>query len=98
MSPSKLVVKEAFSPPCQTSSVTNSSSLCSNKATFRVSSEEAFSPLPESDIYISSLSPKEYKAYLIAKSHLEMSFDVEKSIGFKQFMQTSPVTEGHLRS
>jgi hypothetical protein len=39
-----------------------------------------------SDTYISSLSPKEYKAYLIAKSHLEMSFDVEKSIGFKQFM------------
>lgn len=42
-----------------------------------------------SDTYISSLSPKEYKAYLIAKSHLEMSFDVEKSIGFKQFMQKS---------
>ena len=52
-----------------------------------------------SDTYILSLSPKEYKAYLIAKSHLEMSFDVEKSIGYKQFgkgqnassLLTSPV-------
>jgi hypothetical protein len=42
-----------------------------------------------SDTYISSLSPKEYKAYLIAKSHLEMSFDVEKSIGYKQFTLNS---------
>ena len=41
------------------------------------------------DTYISSLSPKEYKAYLIAKSHLEMSFDVEKSIGYKQFSLNS---------
>jgi hypothetical protein len=32
--------------------------------------------------YIKSLSPKEYKAYLIAKHHLGMSFDIEKSIGF----------------
>ena len=35
--------------------------------------------------YISSLSPKEYKAYLIAKSHLDMSFDTEKSVGFLQY-------------
>ena len=30
--------------------------------------------------YITSLSPNEKKAYDIAKSHLESSFDVEKSI------------------
>jgi hypothetical protein len=63
--------------------------------TDRVSSEEAtrnVSPLPSnstSDTYISSLSPKERKAYMIAKSHLDMSFDVEKSIGYKQFVQKS---------
>ena len=36
--------------------------------------------------YIKSLSPKEYKAYLIAKSHLGMSFDIEKSIGFLKWV------------
>ena len=47
-------------------------------------------PLPSdstSDTYITSLSLKERKAYLIAKSHLDMSFELEKSIGFKQFLQ-----------
>uniref|UniRef100_A0A6C0IFX7 Uncharacterized protein n=1 Tax=viral metagenome TaxID=1070528 RepID=A0A6C0IFX7_9ZZZZ len=42
-----------------------------------------------SDTYILSLSPKERKAYMIAKSHLDMSFDLEKSIGYKQFVQKS---------
>ena len=37
--------------------------------------------------YITSLSPNEKKAYDIAKSHLESSFDVEKSIGFKAFKE-----------
>jgi len=32
--------------------------------------------------YLNSLSPKEYKAYIIAKSHLGTSFDMEKSIGY----------------
>lgn len=53
------------------------------------------------DAYISSLSPKEYKAYCIAKSHLDMSFDIEKSIGYVRFIQTDPVATvpcGHLRS
>ena len=53
------------------------------------------------DAYISSLSPKEYKAYCIAKSHLDMSFDIEKSIGYVRFNQTDPVATvpcGHLRS
>jgi hypothetical protein len=43
--------------------------------------------VPMVDTYITSLSLKERKAYLIAKSHLDMSFDLEKSIGFKQFLQ-----------
>ena len=37
--------------------------------------------------YLNSLSPKEYKAYMIAKSHLESSFDMEKSIGYTQFVK-----------
>jgi hypothetical protein len=32
--------------------------------------------------YIKSLCPKEYAAYLIAKSHLGMSFTLSKSAGF----------------
>ena len=36
--------------------------------------------------YINQLSPKEKKAYEIAKSHLQTSFDLEQSIGFKKFM------------
>ena len=36
----------------------------------------------DTEMYLKSLSPKEYKAYLIAKDHLGMSFDIEKSIGF----------------
>jgi len=35
--------------------------------------------------YIETLSEREYKAYMIAKSHLETSFDLEKSIGFKEW-------------
>ena len=36
----------------------------------------------DTEMYLKSLSPKEYKAYLIAKEHLGMSFDIEKSVGF----------------
>ncbi len=32
--------------------------------------------------YLQSLSPKEYKAYNIAKEHLESSFTLEKSVGY----------------
>ena len=35
--------------------------------------------------YLNSLSPKEYKAYEIAKSHLGTSFDMEKSIGYIKY-------------
>jgi len=34
------------------------------------------------ELYIESLSEKEMKAYIIAKSHLGSSFSLEKSVGF----------------
>ncbi len=38
--------------------------------------------------YIKTLTEREYKAYMIAKSHLESSFDLEKSIGYKEWKKT----------
>lgn len=38
--------------------------------------------------YIQSLSEREYKAYLIAKSHLGSSFDLEKSIGYMDWKKS----------
>ena len=40
----------------------------------------------DTEMYLKSLSPKEFKAYLIAKEHLSMSFDIEKSIGFLKWL------------
>lgn len=42
--------------------------------------------------YVKSLSEREHKAYLIAKSHLGSSFDLEKSIGYMEWKknQSSP--------
>jgi len=44
------------------------------------------------DLYLESLSVKEKKGYLIAKSHLGMSFELEKSVGFlrwkKKYIET----------
>lgn len=37
--------------------------------------------------YIQRLSKKERRAYEIAKNHLQTSFDLEKSIGFKNFIK-----------
>lgn len=51
-------------------------------------------PNPNSEIdklledYLASLNPKELKAYHIAKSHLGMSFDLQKSNGFIEFKST----------
>lgn len=36
-------------------------------------------------LYLDSLTPKEKQAYEIAKEHLGMSFQLEKSIGFITF-------------
>lgn len=38
--------------------------------------------------YVATLSPKEQKGYEIARSHLETSFDLEKSNGFIQWCKT----------
>lgn len=40
------------------------------------------------ELYVESLSPKEHKAYLIAKNHLGMSFTLEKSVGFLEWKKT----------
>jgi hypothetical protein len=37
--------------------------------------------------YLLQLTEKERRAYEIAKSHLQTSFDLEKSIGFKKYMK-----------
>lgn len=39
------------------------------------------------EMYIQTLTPKEYKAYLIAQSHLGMSFDLRKSRGFIEWQK-----------
>ena len=39
-----------------------------------------------SDKYIQQLNPLQLVAYEIAKSRLKSSFDIEKSIGFKSFI------------
>jgi hypothetical protein len=38
--------------------------------------------------YIQSLSKKEYKAYLIAKSHLMTSFSLKKSNGYLSYVSS----------
>ncbi len=42
--------------------------------------------------YIKSLTEREYKAYMIAKSHLDSSFDLEKSIGYKEWKRIQKET------
>jgi hypothetical protein len=39
--------------------------------------------------YIKSLTDKEYQGYMIAKSHLGSSFDLEKSTGFREWKQNN---------
>jgi len=39
--------------------------------------------------YISQLNDIEKKVFTIAKEHLETSFSIEKSIGFKQWLNTN---------
>jgi hypothetical protein len=45
------------------------------------------------DEYLSSLTPKEYKGYLIAKSHLAESFQVEKSNGFLSWVKNNMLSK-----
>jgi hypothetical protein len=44
--------------------------------------------------YLASLSPKEYKAYLIAKDHLQDSFQIEKSNGFLAWVKKENIQLG----
>jgi len=39
--------------------------------------------------YLSSLTPKQYKGYLIAKDHLRDSFDIYKSNGFLTWIKNN---------
>jgi hypothetical protein len=39
------------------------------------------------DKYITSLSEKDHKGYMIAKSHLGSSFSLEKSIGYIEWVK-----------
>ena len=41
------------------------------------------------DNYISQLNDIEKKVLIIAKEHLETSFSIEKSIGFKQWLKNN---------
>jgi hypothetical protein len=43
-------------------------------------------------MYLDTLSKKEYASYLIAKSHLGSSFQLEKSNGYIQWKKTLSVT------
>ena len=40
--------------------------------------------------YVNTFTDKEKKAYEIAKSHLGMSFQIDKSIGFNEWKQKTP--------
>lgn len=41
------------------------------------------------EAYLKSLTEKEKKGYEIAKSHLGMSFDLEKSIGYLEWKKNN---------
>jgi len=45
----------------------------------------------KAEIYIKTLSEKEKMAYEIAKSDLESSFDITKSIGFLSWLKKNKV-------
>lgn len=43
--------------------------------------------------YLASLNDRELKAYYIAKDHLGMSFNMQLSNGFRDFMKEKKTTE-----
>lgn len=54
--------------------------------------KEHMDPLPKEELveaYLKQLSEVEKIAYHIAKKNLESSFDVEKSIGFLEYLKQS---------
>jgi hypothetical protein len=44
------------------------------------------------ELYIKSLTPKEYQAYKIAKDHLKSLFDIENTNGFLHWKQKNEET------
>jgi len=44
------------------------------------------------DEYLNTFTEKERQAYIIAKDHLGMSFDMEKSNGFIEWLQNRSAT------
>ena len=73
--------------------VVNTSSLCDNASAFQNqllqrSASPELSTNKLTELYIESLSPKERKAYMIAREHLGMSFTLEKSVGFLKWKST----------
>jgi len=57
----------------------------------------------DTSAYLNQLTPKERQAYMIAKTHLGMSFDLAKSNGFLQWRAklpsaNDPPSSGNLRS
>ena len=44
--------------------------------------------------YLATLTPKQYKAYLIAKDHLSDSFQIEKSNGFLIWVKKNNIQLG----
>ena len=44
-------------------------------------------------LYLESMSDKERKAYEIAKDHLGMSFQIEKSIGYINFIKEHTIQQ-----
>jgi len=43
--------------------------------------------------YLETLTPRERKAYEIAKSHLGMSFNLKRSNGYLKWLETKPKQE-----
>lgn len=48
-------------------------------------------PQSQLDMYIATLTEKEYQGYLIARSHLGSSFNLEKSLGFIEWIKSQPM-------
>jgi hypothetical protein len=43
------------------------------------------------ETYLKTLTPKQYKGYLIAKDHLKDSFQIEKSNGFLTWVKKNNI-------
>ena len=60
-----------------------------NQPQITESSKKNISEKELQDKYLKSLSEKDRKGYEIAKSHLGMSFQLEKSLGYLEYKKAS---------